>query len=144
MSDTVSVEGGMAAPAERVWAMVSDLTRMGEWSPENEGAEWLGGATGPAPGAKFRGTNRSGKRTWKTKGTVVDAEPGRRFSFQIMAPPGIKVAEWSYTIEPTATGCHVTEAWVDQRPGFFKPIGQLATGVGERANHNREGMEQTL
>ena len=31
----------------RVWALVADLTQMGEWSPENEGVEWLGGATGP-------------------------------------------------------------------------------------------------
>ena len=43
----------IAAPAEKVWALVSDLPRMGEWSPENEGGAWADGATGPAMGATF-------------------------------------------------------------------------------------------
>lgn len=123
--------------------MVSDVTRMGEWSPENEGGTWLGGATSAQTGAKFRGTNRRGNRKWKTVATVVDAEPGRSFSFRV-ATKGIKVAEWSYAFEPTATGCRVTETWIDQRAGFFKPIAQMATGVADRAAHNRSGMEQTL
>ena len=123
--------------------MVSDVTRMGEWSPENEGGTWLGGATGPRPGAKFRGANRHGSRTWQTEATVVDADPGRRFSFRVSAV-GLKVAEWGYTFEPTATGCRVTESWIDLRPRFFKPIARMATGVADRAAHNRRGMEQTL
>jgi uncharacterized protein YndB with AHSA1/START domain len=143
MPDQVSVTKEIAAPAEQVWAMVSDVTRMGEWSPENEGGTWLGGATGPQAGAKFRSTNRIGKKRWKTVATVVDADPGRRFSFLVTAM-GLKVAEWSYTFEPTATGCRVTENWIDQRAGFFKPLAKLATGVADRATHNRAGMEQTL
>lgn len=123
--------------------MVSDVTRMGEWSPENEGGTWLGDATGPRPGAKFRSTNRHGQRKWKTEATVVDAEPGRQFTFRVSAV-GLKVAEWGYTFEPTATGCRVTERWVDLRPRFFKPIAKMVTGVADRAAHNRRGMEQTL
>ena len=49
MAETiVTVERDMAAPAEQVWSMISDVTRMGEWSPEAVGADWLGDATGPA------------------------------------------------------------------------------------------------
>ena len=143
MTEQVSVSREISAPAEQVWAMVADVTRMGEWSPENEGGTWLGGATSAQPGAKFRSTNRVGKRKWKTVATVVDSESGSRFSFRV-GTMGLKVAEWSYTFEPTPTGCKVTESWVDQRPGFFKPITQLATGVTDRASHNRAGMTQTL
>lgn len=143
MSEQVSVTREIAAPAEQVWSMVSDVTRMGEWSPENEGGTWLGDATGPRPGAKFRASNRIGKKKWKTVATVVDSDPGRRFSFRVAAA-GLKVAEWSYAFEPTAAGCRVTETWTDRRPGFFKPIARLATGVADRATHNRTGMEQTL
>jgi uncharacterized protein YndB with AHSA1/START domain len=143
MTERVSVTREIAAPAERVWAMVSDVTRMGEWSPENVGGTWLGDATGPQPGATFRGTNRIDKRKWKTVATVIDAEPGRRFSFRV-ATMGLKVAEWSYAFEPTATGCRVTETWIEQRAGFFKPLARLVTGVADRASHNRAGMEQTL
>ena len=143
MTEQVSVSREIGAPAEQVWAMVSDVTRMGEWSPENLGGTWLGGATAPTPGAKFRGTNKRGKRTWKSVATVVDAEPGRRFSFRVAAG-GFKVAEWAYAFEPTSTGCRVTETWVDQRNRFFKPISGMATGVSDRATYNRAGMEQTL
>jgi uncharacterized protein YndB with AHSA1/START domain len=143
VTEQVSVTREVRAPAAQVWAMISDVTRMGEWSPENEGGEWLRGAAGPQPGAKFRATNRNGKRTWKTVATVVDAEPGRRFSFRVAAA-GLDVAEWGYTFEPTTTGCRVTETWVDRRAGFFKPVARLVTGVADRASHNRAGMEQTL
>lgn len=143
MTEQVLVTRDINAPAERVWEMVSDVTRMGEWSPENEGAKWLGGATGPTPGAKFRGVNRIGKRTWKTEAVVIDAEPGRRFSFRVYAA-GLKIAEWTYAFESIPTGCRVTETYVDQRLLVMKLIGKMVSGVGDRATHNRTGMEQTL
>jgi uncharacterized protein YndB with AHSA1/START domain len=143
MGTEVSVTREIAAPAALVWAMVSDVTRMGEWSPENEGGEWVGGATGPVPGAKFRGTNRNGTKKWKTVATLVDVAPGRRFSFRV-GVAGLRVADWCYEIEPTESGCRVTETWTDLRPGFFRPVARLATGVADRPSHNRAGMEQTL
>jgi uncharacterized protein YndB with AHSA1/START domain len=139
----VTVTREIAAPPDEVWALVSDLPRMGEWSPENEGGEWVGGATGPTAGAKFRGSNRHGSKRWKTMATIVDADPGRRLSFRVTAF-GLKVADWAYDIEPTATGCLVTESWTDLRPGFFKPIAKLATGVEDRLEHTRPAMEATL
>jgi uncharacterized protein YndB with AHSA1/START domain len=143
MTDQVTVTREIAAPAEKVWAMVSDVTRMGEWSPENEAAAWLGGATGPKPGARFRGTNRNGKKKWDTVATIVDAEPGRLFTFRVTAA-GFKVAEWRYEFEPTETGCRLTEIWIDQRGRIAKSLGKPVSGVGDRATHNRRGMEQTL
>ena len=147
MGESVSVSRDIDATADDLWTMVADIARMGEWSPENEGGEWIEPATVVAPGAKFRGRNRLGKKTWKTVATVLEAEPGRVFSFHVSAGP-VKVADWTYTFEPTESGagagCRVTETWTDRRPGWFKPIGHLATGVGDRAAHNRAGMEQTL
>jgi len=139
----LSVTREIGAPAEQVWAMVSDVTRMGEWSPENVGGKWLRGATSAEPGAKFRGANRIGWRRWSTVGTVVDAEPGRAFSFRVSSF-GIPVADWGYSFEQTPTGCRVTESWTDHRPGWFRPLAQLATGVSDREAHNRAGMQQTL
>ena len=123
--------------------MVSDLTRMGEWSPENVGGEWIGGSTGPEPGAKFRGANENGRKKWKAVATVVDADPGRRFSFRVTAF-GLKISDWGYDFEPTPTGCRVTETWTDLRPGWFKPLARAATGVDDRQIHTQAGVELTL
>jgi len=143
MSEPVSVSVDIAAPPDEVWAMIADVTRMGEWSPETERGTWVRGATGPAPGAKFKGTNRNGTKKWDTVATVVDADPGRRFSFRVAAG-GFKVAEWAYTFDPTASGCRVTETWTDQRGRVATMLGKPISGVADRAEHNRAGMEQTL
>jgi len=143
MNEQVSVSKDVTASADKVWAMVSDVTRMGEWSPENQGGTWLKGASGPVPGAKFKGRNKIGKRKWSTVATVIDADPGRRFSFRVAAGP-MGVADWAYSFESTPSGCTVTETWTDRRNGFFKVIAGFITGVKDRASHNRIGMEQTL
>ena len=140
----MTVEREINAPAEEVWAMVSDVTRMGEWSPEATGAKWLKGATGPAVGARFTGKNRAGVRRWSTAGEVVECEPGKAFVFDVSAGP-FKVATWTYRFEPTATGTKVVEQWDDRRTGkLMAVVGKLASGVGDRATHNRAGMEETL
>ena len=58
---------------------------------------------GPASGARFRGTNAHQKKSWTTNITVDTCDPGREFSFEVTAG-GMKVARWSYQIEPIATG----------------------------------------
>lgn len=143
MSDEVSVSQSIAAPADAVWTMVSDVTRMGEWSPETTGCRWIKGATGPTVGAKFAGDNRNGTKKWSTNCTVTAADPGRTFAFRVDVGP-LKVAAWGYAIQPTDTGCVVTETWTDRRGGLVKRLGKPLSGVADRAEHNRAGMEQTL
>ena len=77
MHDSVTVH--FAASPEAVWELVSDVTRIGEYSPETFEAEWLDGATGPAVGAEFRGhvkRNEKGPTYW-TRCRVVTCEPAR-------------------------------------------------------------------
>ncbi len=142
MSD-VSVSREIAAPPQRVWELISDITRMGEWSPETTGGKWLKGATGPAVGARFRGTNRNGWQRWSTACEITECVPGERFTFAVTAGPA-KVATWSYDIEPTAEGCRVTESWTDQRSSFFAGASKRLTLVKDRSEHNRSTMERTL
>ena len=143
MSEHVSVTTEIAALSDQVYAMVADLTRMGEWSPENTGATWLGGASGPAPGARFKATNTAGRKEWSTTGKIVEAVPGRVLSFRVTAV-GAKVALWTYRFESTDVGCSVTESWDDERNAFIKFMGKPVSGVADRATHNRAGMEETL
>ena len=98
-------------PPAQVWAAIADVTRMGEWSPECTAGRWVGGATGPAVGAKFEGDNeakvagRTVKR-WTTTSEVTACEPGRNFEF---------VAEgyttWRYRFQPAGDGTLVTESF---------------------------------
>jgi uncharacterized protein YndB with AHSA1/START domain len=143
MSDSVSVSIHVDAPPERVYALVADIPRMGEWSPECVRCVWKGGATGAAVGARFKGTNRIGWRRWSTKGEVVTAEPDRALAFDVFSF-GLPVARWIYRIEPDGAGSVVTESWEDKRGGVIHVLGRLATGVAERDEHNRNGMQATL
>ncbi|HEY8080514.1 MAG TPA: SRPBCC family protein [Acidimicrobiales bacterium] len=143
MTQPVSVSTEIAAPPDAVWPLVSDLTRMGEWSPEADGIEWRHGATGAVRGATFKGKNHHGSRSWSTIGTITTADAATRLAFTIKAV-GLKVAEWRYDIEPTASGCRVTETWTDERGAVARMLGKLATGVDDRASHNRTTMAATL
>ena len=142
-SDTVSRSTDIAAPAERVWQLVSDLPGMGRLSPENVGGRWLGGGTGPVVGARFRGTNRQGWRRWSTQVRVTACEPGRRFAFDVSSL-GLAVSRWTYDIAPEAGGCRLTETWEDRRGRIIDVLGRAVSGVGDRAAFTADSIEQTL
>jgi Polyketide cyclase / dehydrase and lipid transport len=143
MATEIVVSRNIAAPSEVLFALISDLPKMGQWSPENTGGTWVKGATGPAVGARFVGVNSNGKRSWKTSSKVVACETPSKFGFDVNAGP-LKIANWSYTIVPTAAGCTVTETWTDQRGWLITTVGGVISGVSDRAAYNRAGMEETL
>ncbi|WP_157979807.1 SRPBCC family protein [Kribbella monticola] len=129
-----------ATPAD-LYALISDLPRMGEWSTECTRVTWLRSTTYAVPGARFIGHNRAGAIRWFPQGVVVDADPGRRFSFRIHFGP-IQVASWSYDLTATPTGCQVTESWTDHRPAaLHRP---LALIFGNRRDRNTAGIHHTL
>lgn len=140
---TLSRSAVVAAAPHRVWELVSDLPAMGEYSLENTGGAWVGGATGPAVGAVFQGRNGSGLRRWSTRSTVTRCEPGRSFAFRVAAV-GLPVAEWAYDVEPVDGGCRLTETWTDRRGGLITRIGRLVSGVSDREAFTVRSIEQTL
>src|SRR5436190_12858062 len=101
------------ASPDELYALVSDVTRMGEWSPETVRCRWLDGATGPAVGARFKGSNRRGIMHWSTKPRVTAADPGREFAFVagLMISPR-EMTKWCYQFEPAPDGgTNVTESF---------------------------------
>jgi uncharacterized protein YndB with AHSA1/START domain len=144
MGDVIEVSATIAAPADTVYAAVSDITRMGEWSPECRGGRWLGGATEARPGARFRGTNRNGPWRWATTCTVLTADPGRELSWEVRSL-GRPVALWCYRFAGDGHGgTAVVESTEDRRGAVIKALAPLATGVGDRAGRNKKTMEITL
>ena len=142
--DEVTVD--IAAPPDKVYALVSDITRMGEWSPECIRCSWTKGATGPAVGARFKATNK-GRRgpAWFNTPTVTAAEPGREFAFN-RSGPGIGSYTWRYVMQPTPTGTRLTESFDAERP-----LGSVMTwmtkkwvGSNDRDADLHTGMVTTL
>lgn len=99
----------IAASPDTVYGLVSDITRMGEWSPEAVGGQWLDGGTGNL-GDRFEGYNRSAEREWTRECEVAEAEPGRGFTF-VVGGVEANCTWWSYELEPTADGTTLTERW---------------------------------
>lgn len=133
------------AEPDRLWAMVADVTRMGEWSPETERAEWIDGATGAKVGARFKGYNRRGRAKWSTVCEVIEAERGRAFSFAV---GGVAKPEtvWRYRFDGVADGVEVTESFeLVKRLGLFsRLLTRLATGVRDRRADLEQGARSTL
>jgi hypothetical protein len=133
----------IAAPADRIYGIVTDIANMGRLSPECVGGRWLGGATGPAVGATFKGRNKRGIARWSTKNEVVEADPGRAFAFQTKQS-GMR---WRYELEPEADGTVVTEtreAFRD-RPLVARVFARIALGGSEEHDDElRAGMQATL
>ncbi len=141
---TISVTATIKAAPDEVYALVADLPRMGEWSPETRSVHWLDGATQARPGVRFRGLNRQGPWSWQTTCTIEKAIPGQELSFRSNAR-GLAIAHWRYTFEPDGSGgTLVTESTTDERGRLLRSLSRVATGVGDRGEHNRTTMRETL
>jgi len=143
MTPGIEVSRKIAASPQAVFAAVTDITRMGEWSPETFRAEWNDGFSEAAVGACFTGHNRHGDNEWTTEAEIVELEPDERFFFDCSAR-GFVFAKWGYSIEPTDRGCVVTEFAQDLRPASVLERSASVSGVTDRPRHNRAGMEITV
>ncbi|UXA20923.1 SRPBCC family protein [Mycobacterium sp. SMC-4] len=139
MSESITV----AVPPEDLYALVSDVTRTGQWSPVCRRCWWDEGA-GPQVGAWFTGRNETPERIWETRCQVVAAEPGRVFAWEV----NDGWVYWGYHLEPDGAGTRLTESWallpkgVD---GFGERFGESADAeIAKRVDAARIGIPATL
>ena len=130
------------APAEKVYDLITDVTQMGRWSPECTGGKWTDGATGPAVGARFKGTNRHGLARWTTHCAVTKADPGKAFEWEVKES-GMR---WGYRFEPADGGTLVTEyrEQTQDTPFYIKLVQKSGLIGRNREQMLRDGMQQTL
>jgi uncharacterized protein YndB with AHSA1/START domain len=140
---TISEQRHVPASPDEVYAVVADPAVMATLSPECYRVRWLGDATVPRVGARFRGFNRNGAFRWWTTATVTAADPERRFAYRV-SMLGIAVADWSYDLQPAGDGTLVRESTTDHRSPLLAATSVLGTGVRDRETRNREGMRTTL
>ncbi|MGJ9413999.1 SRPBCC family protein [Aeromicrobium sp. CF4.19] len=136
----------IAADPDTVYAVVSDVTRTGEWSPICQECWWDEG-DGPRVGAHFTGRNVLPDRTWETRSQVIAAEPRRRFAWSV----GPGRVQWGYVLEPVGpdgSSTQLTETWEFTAAGqsyFHERFGDDAPGeIENRTQLAREGIPATL
>lgn len=142
--DAVSVE--IAASPQVVYELVSDVTRMGEWSPECFQCSWTNGATKAAVGARFKARNKGPRGpAWFNTPKVTAADPGREFAFN-RSGPGIGSYTWRYVMEPAGTGTQLTESFDVEKPlgTFMTWLTMKWVGSSDRDADLHLGMETTL
>ena len=129
----------------QVYDAVADVRRMGEWSPECQRCEWIGGATGPSVGARFKGSNRRGLIRWSTTPRVIVADLGREFAF-VTGHRGRDMTKWTYRFESVAGGTRVTESFEMLRdmPWYYLMADRFLMGVKDRRADLVSNMEETL
>jgi uncharacterized protein YndB with AHSA1/START domain len=95
----------IAAPIDVVWDLLADVTRVGEWSVECRSCEWLGDATGPIAGARFRGRNRRNATPWTRTCEVLAVDPPNRLVWRTL-PTRLLPDSTQWAFELAADGDH--------------------------------------
>jgi len=128
------------APVEKVWKLVSDLSRMPQWSPQCR----LMKALGPVrQGTMTINVNRRGRMFWPTTSTVTEVIPEKKLAFRVP----INRTIWSYELEPTETGTRLVETrHAENGVTAFSnmSVNALMGGVPSFERELVEGMNATL
>lgn len=131
----------IATPRPAVWAVVSDLRRMGEWSPECLRMRVLGA---PRDGAWALGLNRRRLVVWPTTSRITRWEPERAVAWRVLESG----AEWTYELQSTPGGTRLTERRTLPPAGMHRFAGAFArVFLGGASTHDAElldGMRTTL
>jgi uncharacterized protein YndB with AHSA1/START domain len=133
----------MDAPPEKVWALVSDVARIGEFSPETFEAQWTGGSSGPEVGATFRGhvTRNGVGPTYWAPCRVTSCVSNECFEF-VVGSDSVAVNNWGYRLEAQDGGTLVTE-YFRLEPSLYLRV--YWTLLGRlRGRTNEAGMRTTL
>lgn len=132
------------ASAERIYDLVSDITRTGEWSPVCTLCWWDDKDNAGTVGAWFTGRNELPHRSWETRSQVVAAQRAHEFAWAV----GGSFVRWGYLLTPAASGTVLTETWEFLPDGiamFEDKYGDAANEeIAERTRQALDGIPKTL
>lgn len=112
--------------AADAWALITDVTRIGEFSPECATAAWTVGDSA-AVGNRFDGTNRvvvelegtTYESTWTRPCTVTACVENEVFAYSVGDRyDGSPASHWEFRLESTSSGCRVTQVFRHDRDGL--------------------------
>jgi uncharacterized protein YndB with AHSA1/START domain len=128
------------APASKVWALISDLRRMPQWSPQCRRMQPLGPVR---QGTRTLNLNRRNRLFWPTTCTVTEVIPDQKLAFRVNANGTV----WSYELQPIPEGTRVIES--RHAENGVKPFSTISVNAlfGGEASFERElldGMNASL
>jgi hypothetical protein len=143
---TDTVDRHIDASPAALYAIIADVTRTPELTPDIVRCEWLDGATDAVVGARFKATNDQGRGpNWKNSPVIVTASPGQEIAWA-RTEPFAGTVEWRYRFDPEDGGTRVTESYRVTKPisivGWFI-IGTLY-GLKDRQRDLHNSMVATL
>jgi Polyketide cyclase / dehydrase and lipid transport len=140
----------VAAPTRKVWALVSDITRVGDWGGECVRAEWIEGADGPAVGARFRGYQLRQGQEWTSVSVVIETQPGVSFAWTV-GDPQYASATWRYQLTSDGSGGTILRYRAVLGPGPSGLSDAIANAperedsiIADRLNEHERNMTATL
>lgn len=128
------------APLDKVWALVSDLSKMPEWSPQCRVMKPLGPLR---QGTRTVNLNRRNRMFWPTTCTITEFIPQKKLAFRVNQNNSV----WSYELEPTDAGTRVVESrHAENGVTAFSSlsINALLGGVPNFERELVDGMNATL
>jgi Polyketide cyclase / dehydrase and lipid transport len=145
-NETITID----RPPSDIYAIVSDVTRIGELSPVCKSGSWDEASEAGSTGAWFTGHNAIGDFSWDTRCKVVAADPDREFTFINFGTGGEQeLVRWGFTLEGTEHGTEVVESWevLPAYPDFVlaeNPNADVKARIDGMAQMARDGMADTL
>lgn len=118
-----TVEALLPAPPEAVWSVLTDPTRIGEWSSECRTGRWLDGAGAPVIGARFTGRNRVRWIGWSRACQILQVTSPQRYVFETISRSSS--TRWTYELEPVGTATRVRQSFEIRR--LWKALEVLIT-----------------
>lgn len=113
----------IAAAPDVVWRILTDVTRVSEWSHECRKVRWLDGATRGGVGVRFRGANEAGKFNWSRVCTITRFDQAAEFAFSTDGGIYGDNTLWSFRLEAIPSGTRLTQAFqVLNMPKWFDRV----------------------
>lgn len=133
------------APAEDVWRIIVDVTRVGEWSHECREARLLKGGRAAALGVQFRGRNRSGVFRWSRSCVFTVVEPPRVLAWRTGGLWGkMDSTQWRIELEPVAGGTRIVQTYhvLHVAPGLERVYWKLIKEHRDRRQALADDLER--
>ncbi len=130
----------IAAAPRDVWALLADVRRTGEWSPECVRVLPIGRVR---RGSLLLGVNRRARVRWVTLSRVHSYEPGVEIGWTVLTNRAV----WSYRLEPHEVGTRLIETRRTPRGEGLFAVWFTKRLLGGQASHDDEleaGMRSGL